>query len=83
MGFWDRDVESSFDRRFNYNRDGHLDMFEQTIQFEFFEEKMKNTDGDVDASDSFDEDGVDYMDEDERRKALEKAGMEPDGYDDY
>lgn len=83
MGFWDRDVENSFDRMFDYNRDGHLDMFEQAMQFEFLEEEMRNTTGDVDDSDSFDEDDFDYMDEDERRETLEEAGMDPDGYDDY
>lgn len=83
MGFWDRDVENSFDRMFDYNRDGHLDMFEQAMQFEFLEEEMRSTAGDVDDSDSFDEDGFDYMDEDERREALEEAGMDPDEYDDY
>lgn len=78
MGFWDRDVENSFDRMFDYNRDGHLDMFEQAMQFEFLEEEMRSAAGDVDDSDSFD-----YMDEDERREALEEAGMAPDEYDDY
>lgn len=82
-GFWNRDVENSFDRMFDYNRDGYLDMFEQAIQYEFLEGKMKSTAGDVDESDSFDEDGFDYMDDEERWEALEKAGVDPDEYDDY
>lgn len=83
MGFWDRDVENSFDRMFDYNRDGHLDMFEQAMQYEFLEEGMRNLASNVEDSDSFDEDEFDYMDEDERREALEEAGMDPDEYDDY
>lgn len=83
MGFWDRDIENSFDRMFDYNRDGHLDMFEQAMQFEFLEDETRSMAGDVvDDSDSFD-DEFDYMDEDERREALEEAGMDPDDYDDF
>lgn len=83
MGFWDRDVENSFDRMFDYNRDGHLDMFEQAMQFEFLEDETRSMAGDVvDDSDSFD-DEFDYMDEDEHREALEEAGMDPDDYDDF
>ena len=83
MGFWDGDVENSFDRMFEYNRDGHLDMFEQAMQFEFLEEEIRHTSGDVEDPDLFDEDDFDYMDEDERREALEEAGMDSDEYDDY
>ena len=83
MGFWDRDIENSFDRMFDYNRDGHLDMFEQAMQFESLEDETRSMAGDVvDDSDSFD-DEFDYMDEDERREALEEAGMDPDDYDDF
>ena len=66
--------KNSFDRMFDYNRDGHLDMFEQAMQYEFLEEGIRNSAGDVGVSDSFNEDVFDYMDEDERREALEEAG---------
>lgn len=37
MGFFDRDVRNSFDRRFDLNRDGKLDMKERALQYEYLE----------------------------------------------
>ncbi len=79
-----------FDKMFDFNRDGHLDVFERAAQFQFMNEMMKS-----DATSSFDEDdetdiftdaGLDYnelelMDPDERREVLEDAGLDPDEFD--
>ncbi len=35
MGFFDRDVRNGFDRMFDFNRDGKLDMSEQAMQFDY------------------------------------------------
>ena len=38
MGFWDREVRSSFDSMFDYDRDGYLNTSEQAMQFSYIEE---------------------------------------------
>lgn len=52
MGFWDRDVENSFDRMFDLNRDGKLSPVEQGFQMEFIDKAFRN---DMD-EDDFDSD---------------------------
>lgn len=97
MGFFDRDVKNSFDRMFDWNDDGKLDSFEQANQFEFeqrmLEEDSVDDDEDDDEDDDDDDDDLDLdlagldrfdlemMDEDERREALEDAGLDPGDYD--
>ena len=91
MGFFDRDVKNGFDRMFDWNDDGKLDSFEQANQFEF-EQRMLEEDSVHDDEDDDDDDldldlaGLDrfdleMMDEDERREALEDAGLDPGDYD--
>ncbi len=91
MGFFDRDVKNSFDRMFDWNDDGKLNSFEQANQFEF-EQRMLEEDSVDDDEDDDDDDldldlaGLDrfdleMMDEDERREALEDAGLDPGDYD--
>ena len=91
MGFFDRDVKNSFDRMFDWNDDGKLNSFEQANQFEF-EQRMLEEDSVGDDEDDDDDDldldlaGLDrfdleMMDEDERREALEDAGLDPGDYD--
>lgn len=91
MGFFDRDVKNGFDRMFDWNDDGKLDSFEQANQFEF-EQRMLEKDSVDDDEDDDDDDldldlaGLDrfdleMMDEDERREALEDAGLDPGDYD--
>ena len=91
MGFFDRDVKNGFDRMFDWNDDGKLDSFEQANQFEF-EQRMLEEDSVDDDEDDDDDDldldlaGLDrfdleMMDEDERREALEDAGLDPGDYD--
>jgi len=81
MGFWDREVRDSFDSLFDLNRDGMLDPAEQAFQLDFLTREMEG-----DASEELDEDldldDLEFMDEDERREALEDAGYDPDDFDD-
>ena len=88
MGFWDREVRDGFDAMFDFNRDGHLDPFEQAMQFDFIEEGMKSESGRDEEEDELfgsdlDFDELEDMDEDERREALEEAGYDPDDFDDF
>ena len=95
MGFFDRDVKNSFDRMFDWNDDGKLDSFEQANQFEFEQRMLEedSVDDDEDDDEEDDDDDLDLylagldrfdlemMDEDERREALEDAGLDPGDYD--
>lgn len=80
MGFWDRNVENSFDRMFDMNRDGVLDPVEQAFQLDYIASQMEEENRSDD--DEFDLDELEFMDEDERREALEEAGYDLDDYDD-
>ena len=82
MGFWDRNVENSFDSLFDMNRDGVLDPVEQGFQLDFITRQMEEDDHSDDDEDELDLDELEYMDEDERREALEEAGYDPDDFDD-
>ncbi len=82
MGFWDRNVENSFDSLFDMNRDGVLDPVEQGFQLDFLTRQMEEDDRSDDDEDELDLDELEYMDEDERREALEEAGYDPDDFDD-
>lgn len=74
---------------FDFNHDGELDPMERAMDFMAFDEMMKDLDGsseDEDLVDEIESAGLDYdelsfMDEDERREALEDAGLDPDDYD--
>lgn len=91
MGFFDRDVRNGFDRMFDFNRDGKLDMSEQAMQFDYIDREMSSDSADdSDEDDELDDElemaGLDrfdleLMDEDERREALEEAGFDPDDFD--
>lgn len=95
MGFFDRDVKNGFDRMFDWNDDGKLDSFEQANQFEFEQRMLEEDSVDDDEDDDEDDDDDDLdldlagldrfdlemMDEDERREALEDAGLDPGDYD--
>ena len=74
---------------FDFNHDGELDPMERAMDFMAFDEMMKDSDGsseDEELVDEIESAGIDYdelsfMDEDERREALEDAGLDPDDYD--
>lgn len=48
MGFWDREVRSSFDSMFDYDHDGYLNTSEQAMQFSYIEECERSEEGTVD-----------------------------------
>ena len=85
MGFFDRDV-------FDFNGDGKTDGFETYVGLQMMagsrQEAIALTGDDTfyTGSDSLEEDEdeladeLEYMDEDERREALEDAGLDPDDY---
>lgn len=91
-----------FDKIFDFNHDGKLDMFERATQCAAFDsimndsqennESFENSDENVDISllDEFqkseledaglDEFDLELMDDDERREAIEDAGLDPEDY---
>ena len=84
MGIWDDD----YDRTFDMDRDGKLDRSEQFLKMEFetsifgknkdpFEEDPEDILLDV----GLDQSDLEFMDEDERREALEEAGLDLDDFD--
>ena len=81
MGFWDREVRDTFDSLFDLNRDGMLDPAEQAFQLDFLTRKMKDETCEEHGGD-LELDDLEFMDEDERREALEDAGYDPDDFDD-
>lgn len=91
MGFFKRDVENGFDRMFDFDRDGELDMAEQAMQFDYLDREICSGSGDeYGEEDELDDElelaGLDrfdleLMDEDERRETLEDVGLDPDDYD--
>lgn len=90
MGFFDRDVENGSDEMFDWNNDVKLDSFEWNNQLEF-EQRMPEEDLGSEIDDEGDDielelAGLDrfdleMMDEDERRGALEDAGLDSDDFD--
>ncbi len=63
---------------FDINKDGKLDIFEQAADFAAFQHMMKESeleDNGLDANE------LEFMDDDERREAIEDAGLDPDDYD--
>ena len=73
---------------FYINYDGKLDSFERVMEYEAFNEMMKDEvseDVDDDVEDielaGLDYDELSCMAEDERNEILEDAGLDPDDYD--
>lgn len=71
---------------FDVNHDGELDGFERTLDYMAFEDltstdtEEEDLDDDIELA-GLDRDELEWMDEDERREALEDAGLDPDDYD--
>lgn len=89
MGLFDRDVRNGFDDMFDWDRDGKLNPWERENQFEFGQKLINSgTDTTDDSDDDWELDAVgldktelEFMDDDERREAIEDAGLDPDDYD--
>ena len=78
-----------FDKLFDLNRDGEIDVAERALEFAFMEEtifKDENEFGEDYEETELELAGIDpeeleYMCDDERREILEDAGLDPDDYD--
>lgn len=71
---------------FDVNHDGELDGFERTLDYMAFEDLTSVDSEEEDLDDDIELAGLsreelEWMDEDERREALEDAGLDPDDYD--
>lgn len=66
---------------FDFNRDGKLDSFEKAAEFEAFMNMIDGCQKEEISAAGLDVDELDLMDADERREALEDAGLDPDDYD--
>ncbi len=68
MGFFDKEVQGSFDRLFDYNRDGVLDVNEQGFQLQYIvdsieeDDRRRNEDSDFSSSFDYDDDDIDEDD---------------------
>lgn len=80
-------MKSLFGNLFDLDHDGELNTFERTMEFEFLEELGRESeDPDEAEATELELSGLDpieleFMDADERREALEDAGLDPDEYD--
>ena len=72
---------------FDFNHDGKMNAFERAAEFQFFNDVVMadedSTTDDVLAEAGLDRDELSWMDEDERREALEEAGLDPMDFDDF
>ena len=80
MGFLNIELQGPFDDLFDLNSDGMLDPFEQACQDDYIIREMED-DASRENDDDTDIDGLGFMGKDERREALEEAGLDPDDFD--
>lgn len=72
---------------FDFNNDGKMDAFERAIEFSFLDKILggKENDEDYERTEfelfGLDANELEFMDAEERREALEDAGLNPDDYD--
>lgn len=88
MGFWDNKVDNPIDKMFDFDRDGELNPVEKSMELDFLSDNnssnifmndddlYQNLSGIGIAQDDFD-----LMDDNEKREALFKAGLDPDDFD--
>lgn len=76
-----RNKQGLFGGIFDFNNDGKMDAFEMAAECQFFHEVVM-ADDDAITEAGLDRDELSWMDADERRDALEAAGLDPDDYDD-
>jgi hypothetical protein len=75
-------MKGIFGDMFDFNHDGEIDSFERAVEFSFLDEitREENSQTDFELS-GLDADELELMDADERREALEDAGLDPEDYD--
>ena len=76
-------MKGIFGSMFDLNHDGSISLLESAMEFSFLNELLKD-DSDVQTElelSGLDTDELEFMDADERREALEDAGLDPDEYD--
>lgn len=75
-------MKGVFGDMFDFNHDGEIDSFERVVEFSFLDEVTRegSTQTDFELF-GLDADELELMDADERREALEDAGLDPDDYD--
>lgn len=66
---------------FDFNHDGKMNVFERAAEFAFLDEMMQEEEKTEFEMSGLDADELEFMDPDERREALEDAGLDPDDYD--
>ncbi len=66
---------------FDFNGDGKFDAFEKAAEFGAFMNMVGSCQKDELTSAGLDIDELDLMGDDERREAIEDAGLDPDDYD--
>lgn len=86
---WDMGPFDPFESMFDFDGDGELNAMERATEYEVLSGGFDNSDDSDDDLDldlelaGLDRDDLMFMDEDERREALEDAGLDPDDYDDF
>lgn len=74
-----------FGNMFDFNRDGELNSLERATEFAFLNDMLNEEETEEQMteleSSGLDVGELEFMDADERREALEEAGLDPDEYD--
>ena len=69
---------------FDFNKDGKMSTFEKATEFATFAKIAEDLSNDSESeleNSGLDKDELEFMDDDERREAIEDAGLDPDDYD--
>ena len=78
-------MEGLFGSLFDFNNDGKVDTFEQVAEFATFASIMETDEAEEQKTElemsGLDINELEFMDSDERREALDGAGLDPDDYD--
>lgn len=69
-----------FGDMFDFDHDGEINGFERAMEFAFLDEMEEEEKTEFEIS-GLDADELEFMDPDERREALEDAGLDPADYD--
>lgn len=75
-------MKGIFGGLFDFNHDGKMNAFESAVELAVLDDMLKEDEAKTDFEMSgLDADELEFMDADERREALEDAGLDPDDYD--